>query len=443
MRTPICDFAERYAASGAVRMHMPGHKGVGDGVERLDITEIAGADSLFEADGIIAESEAYASEIFGAHTLYSTEGSSLSIRAMVHLVTLYARSRGEQPLILAGRNAHKSFVSAIALTGCEVEWLYADPVSHLSCSPSVTDVEKRLCELSRTPTAIYLTSPDYLGKTVDVEKIAKLCRERGILLLIDNAHGAHLKFLEKSLHPMDLGAHMCADSAHKTLHALTGAAYLHISRDAPCELVRWAKDSMALFASTSPSYIILESLDRLNATLFDDFCRKMTIFVDKLRNFKLKIRELGYSLYEDDPMRITICASDYGYTGEELSCELHERGIVVEFADRDYLVLMLSTDTSDGELEKLYEALSLIPRRESVTLVPPCVTMPERRMSVREAMLSPHEYVDVESALGRVAGAVTGGCPPAVPIVIPGEVIGDDELSALCYYNIKKISAVK
>ena len=110
MNTPIYDFAKKYAESGAVRAHMPGHKGIGNlGVEALDITEITGADSLYEACGIIRESEENASRLFGAHTFYSTEGASLAIRSMLYLAFKHAKSKGLSPVIFAGRNAHKSF----------------------------------------------------------------------------------------------------------------------------------------------------------------------------------------------------------------------------------------------------------------------------------------------------------------------------------------------
>ena len=116
MNTPICDFARRYADSGALRLHMPGHKGAPLlGPEPYDLTEIDGADSLYEASGIIRESEENASSLFGCTTLYSTEGSSLCIRAMLYLTVIYARQKGQRPLIAAGRNAHKAFVSAAAL----------------------------------------------------------------------------------------------------------------------------------------------------------------------------------------------------------------------------------------------------------------------------------------------------------------------------------------
>ena len=124
MSTPICDFVRRYAGGGAVRLHMPGHKGCGPlGCEALDITEIDGADDLFHPEGIIARSEENAGAVFGAHTLYAAGGSTLCIQTMVQLLAVYARSRGQRPLLLAGRNAHKAFVNAAALLDVPVRWL--------------------------------------------------------------------------------------------------------------------------------------------------------------------------------------------------------------------------------------------------------------------------------------------------------------------------------
>ena len=124
MTTPICDFVKSYAESGTSRLHMPGHKGKGNFGERLDLTEIKGADELYDAEGIIAESEKNASELFGCRTFYSTEGSSHTIRAMLYLASLYAKECGKKPTILAARNAHKAFLSAVALLDIAVDWIY-------------------------------------------------------------------------------------------------------------------------------------------------------------------------------------------------------------------------------------------------------------------------------------------------------------------------------
>ena len=238
MNTPICDFVRSYAAKDPLRLHMPGHKGRPVlGPEALDITEVEGADVLYHARGIIRESEENAASLFGtAATFYSTEGSSLCIRAMLHLALLQAKEEGREPLILAGRNAHKTFLSAIALLDLEVEWLYpSQEAGLLSCPVEPAQLEAAFAG-ERKPTAVYVTAPDYLGNLLDIRALAELCHRHGALLLVDNAHGAYLHFLPQPIHPMDLGADLCCDSAHKTLPVLTGGAYLHISRTAPAGL---------------------------------------------------------------------------------------------------------------------------------------------------------------------------------------------------------------
>ena len=256
--TPICDFVNRYNKSKTERWHMPGHKGSGAlGIEALDITEISGADSLYEADGIIKESEENASSLFGAHTFYSTEGSSQCIRAMLHLAKTQAWMQKKHPLVWATRNVHKTFLSAVALLNFDVEWLYGEGESYLSSSLSPIDLEKRLQTAELLPSALYLTSPDYLGNIADIAALAEVCHRYDVLLLVDCAHGAYLKFLETSLYPTDLGADMCCSSAHKTLPVLTGGAYLHLAKNADANILDAAKNALALFGSTSPSYLIL------------------------------------------------------------------------------------------------------------------------------------------------------------------------------------------
>ncbi len=442
MNTPICDFLKSYVDSDAVRLHMPGHKG-SDGIDKYDITEIAGADSLFEADGIIRESEENASKIFGAHTYYSTEGSSLSIRAMLYIATLYAKEIGKRPLVLAGRNAHKSFISAAALIDFDIEWLCAKNGSYLSCPVSAEDIEQRVNELSEAPSAVYLTSPDYLGSTVDITAIANVCKKHGMLLLVDNAHGAYLKFLSPSRHPIDLGADMCCDSAHKTLPSLTGSAYLHISESAPQTLSNKAKAAMSLFASTSPSYLILASLDNLNSLLDAKFEQNLTILVNKIALIKANLLEHGYTLFGDEPMKLTLSPKSYGYTGTELAELLSSNGIICEFCDPDFLVLMPSVNTTIKELDRLEEVLLNTPQRKAISTAPPALTMPKRAVSPREAALAPSECVFSKASLGRVIASVTVGCPPAVPITVSGEIIDKSAIAAFKYYGIEELNVIK
>ena len=437
MNTPIYDFVNKYSHIDAVRAHMPGHKGMGE-LERLDITEISGADSLYEASGIIAESEKNAGDIFGADTFYSTEGSSLSIKAMLYLACLYAVKKNEKPLILAARNVHKSFVNAAVLLDFDILWLHGEGSTYLECRITPNALENRLKDCKSMPTALYLTSPDYLGNIQDVAALSAICKKHGILLLVDNAHGAYLKFASPSSHPIDLGADIVCDSAHKTLPVLTGGAYLHISKNAPPIFKERAKDALALFGSTSPSYLILSSLDKANAAIPD-----FKAFFARCKALREKISALGYILTGDEPAKITVKAKEYGYLGTDLCKILENSGIICEFADSDFLVLMLSPCNSDNDFEKIISSLSEIPKRSPITSLPPDMSHPPVAMSPREAMLSPSQELPTEDCIGKIFTSSALGCPPAVPILVSGEVITDAAIEAFNYYGITKIRVAK
>lgn len=444
MKTPICDFVHRYGEKDALRLHMPGHKGSGFlGVEQLDITEIDDADSLYEASGIIRESEKNASGLFGCKTLYSTEGSSQCIRAMLYLALLHAKQQGKRPLIAAARNVHKTFLSAVALLDLDVMWLYPRQMdSYLSCKLEPAELDELLRNAEEKPAAVYLTSPDYLGNLVDVEGVSEVCHKHGVLLLVDNAHGAYLRFLQPSLHPIDLGADLCCDSAHKTLPVLTGGAYLHISDNAPSLFVEQAKNALALFGSTSPSYLILQSLDGANGYLADGNVERLNDFAGKVNKLKDNLIYCGYSLEGDEPLKITLSTKPYGYQGEEFAKYLLEENIVCEFADPDFVVFMLTPEIGEDGIERLEAVLRSIPKRNVISLQPPVFSRCEKILSVRDAAFSLCETVPVKDSVGRILSAASVGCPPAVPIVVCGERIDEDAARCFSYYGIETCTVV-
>ncbi len=440
MKTPIVDFVRQYATSQAVRFHMPGHKGRAYlGCEALDITEIGGADVLYSAKGIIKESEDNASLLFGtAHSFYSTEGSTLAIKAMLAIV---AEKDG---YILAARNVHKSFVYACALLDIDVEWLYPREFHHLcSCRITADDVKRALKSAEKRPCALYLTSPDYLGEILDIAEIAKICGEYDVPLLVDNAHGAYLAFCEENTHPIALGATMCADSAHKTLPVLTGGAYLHISKKAPREYLEKASSKLSLFASTSPSYLVLQSLDLCNKTLAEDYKDRLHECIACVDALKARLADIGFSLLVSEPLKLVIEAKKIGYRGEELAEYLRGEGIELEFYDGDNIVAMLTPDNDDGDLERLYVALSRLEKRGEIKEEALAPSRPENALSLREAIFAESEVVDVSLSLGRICASPSVSCPPAVPIVMSGEVIGDAEIELLKKYNTNTIEVVK
>lgn len=441
MKTPICDFVQKYQQSGAERLHMPGHKGQSHlGYEPFDLTEIDGADSLFSAKGIIAQSEQNASALFGAHTFYSTEGSSLAIKAMLLLVAKYAKAKGQTPLVLAGRNAHKAFVSGVALVDVDVEWIFAKDQNYLSCNVTAEEIANLLDTMDQKPTAVYLTSPDYLGNVVDVASIAKVCKARDVLLVVDNAHGAYLKFTSDKMHPIDLGADMCCDSAHKTLPCLTGGAYLHISKLAPAEFCEQAKNALALFGSTSPSYLILQSLDKLNNYLADGYPQKLNTCMQKVQLLKQNLRDYGWTLVGNEPLKITLQTKPFGHTGDDLASMLCNQGIVCEFHDADFVVFML---TPDNNLDRLQTALMAVEKRQPICESQPQAVRPSRALTIRQATLAPSEFVDVECTEGKVLADLSVGCPPAVPILVCGEVVDKNAIDRFRYYGVNHIAVVK
>lgn len=445
MNTPICDFVRNYAQSGALRCHMPGHKGEPLlGFEPLDVTEIDSADSLYEASGIIRESEENASALFGCDTFYSTEGSSQCIRAMLFLASLHAKQSGRSFKVLAGRNAHKTFLSAAALLDVDVDWLLPDaPDSYLSCPIDAEGLDRTLQRMADKPTAVYLTSPDYLGHVVDVAAVASVCHRHGALLLIDNAHGAYLKFLPVSRHPIDLGADLCCDSAHKTLPALTGAAYLHLSGRVAQSLRSFAKNALALFGSTSPSYLILQSLDAVNQYLADSYRERLADCVRRVASIKRLLTDSRFTLCGDEALKLTIDAKKYGYEGTTLAHLLQAQGIVCEFADPDYLVLMIAPETGESGLRRLADALLAIERKPAIGSQPPVFRQAERVLSIRQATLALSETLPVAACEGRVLAQATVGCPPAVPIVVCGERINRSAIDCFGYYGIETCAVVR
>ncbi len=498
MTTPILDFVREYADSDAVRFHMPGHKGqslltsntntegqslltdnagmqeqilVADGTkkmdqsliaksvvhpgnsscadrcrtpESLDITEIGGADVLYKASGIIAESENNASKLFAtARTKYSTEGSSLSIRAMLYLTALYAKSVGRNPLILAGRNAHHAFMSAAALVDLEVEWLYPrEQESLVSCKITAEQLGEHLAGMQEKPTAVYITSPDYLGNISDIAGLAKVCHKQDVLLLVDNAHGAYLQFLEESRHPIALGADMCCDSAHKTLPVLTGGGYLHISLNAPEIFAKQAERAMHLFASTSPSYLILQSLDAANAYLAGNYRESVAEFIAHAESLKKHLQNAGYVLMGDEPLKLTVAPKSYGYGGCELAEILAAEKMICEFADPDFLVLMLSPKLSLKDLQRLEQVLCAVPRKSPITEAPPNLSGAERVCSIREALFANSEERNIQDCLGKILANASIACPPAIPIVVCGERIDEEAIRCFTYYGVEHCSVI-
>ncbi|MGN1305677.1 MAG: aminotransferase class I/II-fold pyridoxal phosphate-dependent enzyme [Oscillospiraceae bacterium] len=446
MTTPIYDFVKAYAESDSVRGHMPGHKGnncynktAGNQISAVfpyDITEIKGADALFEADGIIAESERNAAKLFGTKaTFYSAGGSTLCIQAMLAVCA----KQGEK--IIAARNSHKALHNACILLGLSPVWIYPEFEDGSVVSGNVTaeNVKKQLKE-NPDAACVYITSPDYLGAVSDVKAIAEAAHSFGKPLIVDNAHGAHLAFLEENIHPIKLGADLCCDSAHKTLPVLTGGAYVHTSSEKYAAKI---KEAMSLFGSSSPSYLILQSLDLCNRYLDGDFRSELLQTVKKVEKLKEDIGG-AITVVLSEPLKLTIYALPCGMTGRELADRLRESGIEPEYADETHVMLMFSPQNTESDFERVKNALCNM-KMPRIRLMPPSfnVLPLQKAMEMREAFFSEAETVDTDDALGRICARTETICPPCVPAAACGEVFDENTIKILKMYSISKVNVVK
>jgi arginine/lysine/ornithine decarboxylase len=345
--------------------------------------------------------------------------------------------------VVGGEDDPPTSLSAAALLDFHVDWLYPENGSYLTCQIDADRLGSILSASEAKPTAVYLTSPDYLGNITDVAEISSVCRAHGVILAVDNAHGAYLKLLSPSRHPIDLGADICCDSAHKTLPVLTGGAYLHISKDAPSIFADGARSALSLFGSTSPSYLILESLDLANKYIAEGYAEKLSEFVRQLDTFKARLYDMGFALIGNEPLKLTISARDVGYTGDGLAFEIAKRGGICEFSDPDFTVMMLTPELGEDGLQRIESILSDIKVCDPLKNEKLELPRPKSIISPQKALFSEIEEISVDDCEGRIQAEASVSCPPAVPIVVCGEEIDKASVNMLKYYGIKKCRVVK
>lgn len=425
MNTPICNFLEKYTGENRLRLHMPGH----NGEVPHDITEIFGADELYSSDvsgGIIGTSEELAAGLFGAKkTCYSCGGSTLAIQTALALL----KARGCRR-IAASRYSHRSLVSAAALLRLDIKWIY--PNEYLSAN--VTYNSETLSGVD----AVFITNIDYYGGTWKFVKPS-------IPVLIDNAHGSYLKFVDKRkfgteyAHPLELGyPMMVAESAHKTLPVLTGGAYLHFADG--MDGTR-AKEMMAMFGSSSPSYLILESLDRFNG-LISDNNQLVNNACEAVFELKERLSRLGIPLKKSDPLRVTINARECGLSGFEYARGLRANGVECEMADENYVVMMFSVLSTIEDCERAEMASLLVTMGAPKPLVTYPVIKTKAELPVYEAMFKPQKTVAIENSAGEICAGLNCPCPPGVPLVMPGELIDNAVIDALRIYGVKTVPVI-
>lgn len=429
---------EDYAASGALPMHMPGHKrnplapylqGLG---ARLDLTEIDGFDDLHCPQGILREAQARAAALWGADESYFlVNGSSGGLLAAV-----YAATRPGDQILLA-RNSHKSLFHAVELRGLVPRFLTPPLLPGLSCPGSLSP-EAAAAALDRFPGVklAVVTSPTYEGVLSDVAGIAQACHRRGIPLLVDEAHGAHLGlgggFPEGAV---KAGADLVVQSLHKTLPSLTQTAILHRNGDLvdPQRL----RHALAVFQTSSPSYLLMASLDgcvsllKERPELLENWRRSLDSFYESagsLRQIALLPQNLP-GVFDRDPGKLLLSAPEV--PGPMISAALRERfQIELEMAAPGYALAMTGPGDTPASLNRLLSALreldgslAPLPSFQPEPFYPPS---PQLELPPGQAMGAPSRFVPLSKAQGMVAAEYIWAYPPGIPAVIPGERISPE-----------------
>ncbi len=416
--TPLYDAIRAYAGQNPARFHMPGHKGKFlpvpelQSIAPLDVTEIDPTGDLFSGGEPFDTAQRLWAERFGMEDcLFLTGGSTLGLHAAL---ALFCRP-GEQVLI--DRGCHRAVYNALALLDLEPvylprPWLEGEGVAG-PISPQ--DVENWLDSHPNIKT-VCITSPTYSGVLSDVAEISHPIHARGGKLIVDGAHGAHLPFLGVDAFS---GADALICSAHKTLPALGQTALLFTNGADP----RRVRQMTSVFGSSSPSYPMMISLDCARDYLEGTKqYRRVARRTAALRSAFPSLQEGELRL---DPTRLTLTAPD----GHALSTALEGENIWPEMADSGHVVLILTAQDSDEDFRRLEEALE---RHRDLLGQPPVLPappLPKSACSLREALFAPVERLPLEQCLNRVAAGQLAPYPPGVPVVAPGEVIGEKELA--------------
>ena len=440
--TPLYTALLNHRSLGRASFHTPGHKSAAQALPRdllsLDFTELPDTDSLLEANGAILAAEEEAARLFGvARTLLSAGGCTLCIQTMLRL----AAPRGGT--IICGRVLHRSAVNAMALLDLRPVWVLPRPDAGAGLPGRVCaqDVAAALDE-NQDAKAVYLTSPDYYGVLADIGAIGKVCKARGVPLLVDNAHGSHLRFLARDLHPASLGASMTACSAHKTLPVLTGGAWLNI---ADKNFAADAKEAMALFASTSPSYPVMASLDLCRAWLAQYGRAAFAALEEKVAELRALAAGRGIPSPRGlcDPVRLAFNTGAAGVPGTNAAEHFRRCGVEPEYADASHVMLIPSPFNPDEDFERLARAVSTLPAGAPLDFPAALPRLPAPVATPREAVFAAHEEVPLERAAGRVAAQAACPCPPGVPVVMPGEKITGEIAEFLRRYGFFAVKVLK
>lgn len=431
---------KRFTKKEKISMHIPGHKG-GRGIGasfaknafKLDLTEVDGTDNLQNPTGILKSAQDNCAKIFGAaKTYFLTGGSSLGLRASI----LGCLKRGDK--LIVDRLCHKAVISAVTLGGVEPIFITPEFDSQSGLYTGIS-AERLDCVLAENPDAkgVIITSPNYYGICSDIGAIAKILHRLGKFLIVDEAHGAHFTFCKELPETaLSQGADICIQSAHKTLTSLGQSSFLHVRGDI-VNRTRLER-TLRMIQSTSPSYLLMASLDETARYMNRQGRIKLWSLVYKIRDLKTEVTEKTVLKFADstslgrvcDDTRIVVDFSPLEVSGYFAQSFLIDNyGIYPELADDRYVVFIPTVSNTAGEIKRLRDALFDIGgRRFAGQKASNNIPLPNIRLAYPPYMANDMETetVATDKSVGRVSGTVVSACPPGCAVLVAGQYIDQD-----------------
>lgn len=437
----LYDKLKKYSKSGVYPFHMPGHKRnpmLCDGTMpyEIDLTEIDGFDNLHNAEGCILEVQNLAERLYNVKkTFLLVNGATGGILSAVRAMT----NRGDK--VLVARNSHKSVYNALEICGLEPEYIVpaVDDEFGINCSITPLQVEKAIVENPNTKLLI-ITSPTYEGVVSDIKEICRIAHLHNVMVLVDEAHGAHFPF--SKCFPSEAvasGADAAVASLHKTLPSLTQTALLLTSNES---LINSLAENLAIFETSSPSYIFMSAIEKClefceNASAFDEYIKRLNSFNEKCKSLK-KIKVLCYGndevknhrFFDFDISKITVSVRGLDINGTQLAEILrNDFKIEPEMVCSDYVLLISTVCDTDEGFARLINALQIIDSKCSVKELNACrysITMPKIAVKPCECSGKDGEFCLLEHSIDKISLEYVWAYPPGIPIIAKGEIITQD-----------------
>ena len=454
IKKPLCEAVFNYEKEKVYPLHTPGHKG-GRGMDKsllaalgkraaaIDVSLMSELDDLHCPEGCLREAQELAAELYGSdRCFFAVNGTTGAIHAML----ISALKPGEKVLI--PRNAHRAVAGALVIGGLEAIFLPPEYDESFGINTQIT-AEAVTKALIADPTikAVLITSPNYYGMAADLKAIAEIAHSRGAVLLVDEAHGAHLGFTE-ALPPSALqcGADACAQSTHKTLGALTQCSMLHVQGER-IDVQRVAA-AMSLLTTTSPNYLLMASLDAARAQLAEKGAEMAEAALAVAERLRESLRSVeGLEILDSrvlarsevaafDGTKVTVNVAGLGITGIEAGNILRANGLAVELVDRNNVLFLLTYADANEEINSIINKITglfLKIKNQNKPILPPSANselpVAQQVLPPRQAFYAEAEEIAFCMAVGRISAEQISFYPPGIPVIIPGELVTKEILT--------------